>query len=92
MKLLINSPKTGTGDVIISVQALTPLLVHLTDEKIAKSFETLVDKIISKKEAGEDTTAEERETDLMVYKLYNLTYEEVKIIEPEFELSKEEYK
>jgi hypothetical protein len=27
----------------------------------------------------------------MVYKLYELTYDEVKIIDPEFELSREEY-
>jgi hypothetical protein len=27
----------------------------------------------------------------MVYKLYNLTFEEVKIIEPKFAMSKEEY-
>jgi hypothetical protein len=27
----------------------------------------------------------------MVYKLYELTYEEVKIVEPDFALTKEEY-
>ncbi len=31
-----------------------------------------------------DTTAEERQIDKMVYKLYNLTYEEVLIIQPNF--------
>ena len=90
-ELLINSPKTGTGDVIISVQALTPLLVHLPNDKGVKSFEAIVDKIISKKQSGEDTKELEDRIDLMVYKLYNLTYEEVKIIEPEFEMSKDEY-
>lgn len=63
--------------------------------KISKSqqkpFETLVDKIISQKERGEDTTAEEQKIDNLVYKLYELTYEEVKIVEPEFALTKEEY-
>jgi len=29
--------------------------------------------------------------DIMVYKLYDLTYEEVKVIDPGFALSKEEY-
>ena len=43
-------------------------------------------QIVTKKEAGE-----EREIDLMVYKLYELTYKEVKIIEPVFEISKKEY-
>ena len=38
-----------------------------------------------------DTTALEAEIDLMVYKLYNLTWEEVKIVDPEFAMSEEEY-
>lgn len=33
----------------------------------------------------------DNEIDVMVYKLYNLTYDEVKIVDPEFWLSKEEY-
>lgn len=56
-----------------------------------KSIEIFIGKIISKKERGEDTTAEEQKIDIMVYKLYDLTYAEVKIIEPEFALTKEEY-
>jgi len=91
MELLLNSPKTGTGDVIISVQALTPLKVFLPDDNIAKPFEQPVDVILTKKEANEDTTKEERQIDLMVYKLYELSYEEVKVIDPEFALSRETY-
>ena len=33
----------------------------------------------------------DREIDLMVYKLYNLAYEEVKIVDPDFQLNKEQY-
>jgi len=33
----------------------------------------------------------DREIDMMVYKLYNLNYEEVKIVDPEFWLSESEY-
>jgi len=54
-------------------------------------FEILVDKIISQKELGEDTKELEDKIDIMVYKLYDLNYEEVKIVDPEFWLSKEEY-
>ena len=50
-----------------------------------------MDRIIAKKEQGKDTTEEERQIDLMVYKLYGLTYDEVKIIDPDFGMSKEEY-
>ncbi|MBI5476424.1 MAG: hypothetical protein HY964_06775 [Ignavibacteriales bacterium] len=36
-----------------------------------------------------NTTALEREIDLLVYRLYNLTYEEAKVIDPA--LSEEEF-
>ena len=40
---------------------------------------------------GEDTTIEENKIDRMVYRLYNLADEEIKIIDPEFKLTGEEY-
>ena len=54
-------------------------------------FVALVEQILSQKERGEDTTALEQQIDNLVYKLYDLTYEEVKVIDPVFPLSKEEY-
>ncbi len=54
-------------------------------------FIDLADTILAKKSAGEDTSAEEAEIDLMVYKLYELTYEEVKIIDPGFPLTEAAY-
>ena len=38
-----------------------------------------------------DPSTLEREIDDMVYRLYGLTYDEVKTIEPEYSLSREEY-
>ncbi len=38
-----------------------------------------------------DTSELEKECDRLVYKLYQLTYEEVKIIDPEFVLTEPEY-
>ena len=38
-----------------------------------------------------DTTKEENAIDNLVYKLYQLTYDEVKMIDPEFELTELEY-
>ena len=40
---------------------------------------------------NDDTTALEKEIDILVYKLYQLTYDEVKIIEPEITLTEQEY-
>ena len=56
-------------------------------------FISLVNTILAKKEKGEDTTTEENKIDIMVYNLYELTYDEVKIIDPEIEkiISKEKY-
>jgi hypothetical protein len=54
-------------------------------------FVELVDKILINKAKKNDTTALEQEIDNLVYKLYALTYEEVKVIDPEFNLSKKEY-
>lgn len=50
-----------------------------------------VNAILKAKAKGADTTALEREIDDMVYRLYGLTYDEVKTIEPEYSLSREEY-
>jgi hypothetical protein len=58
-------------------------------------FSALVDKIIAAKQQNPaaDTKLLEDQIDIMVYKLYELTYEEVKVIDPEIEkvISKEEY-
>ena len=46
-QLLDNSPKTGTGDVIISVQALEPLLIPQCDGQKKKDIERLVDNLLN---------------------------------------------
>jgi len=85
-QLLEHSPKTGTGDVIISVQALEPHRIPpitTSNEPIVKQIEALVDKILAAKKQNPqtDTGEWEREIDRLVYRLYDLTEEEVKIIE-----------
>jgi hypothetical protein len=52
-----------------------------------------VEKIssIKLKDLSADTTYLERQIDNLVYRLYNLTYEEVKVIEPDFPLGRAEY-
>ena len=91
-QLLENAPKTGMGDLIISVQALEPLLVYYPTDSEQSQIEKLVDQIIQNKNQNLDTTALEREIDVLVYKLYELTYDEVKIVEPGFALTEKEYK
>ncbi len=61
--------------------------------KLSEPFLRAFDTIIAKKERGEDTSKEEFQIDLIVYKLYNLTYDEIKIIDPEIEnkITREEW-
>jgi DNA-binding transcriptional regulator GbsR (MarR family) len=54
------------------------------DEKIQKDIEKLVDKILAakKKNYKENTSELESKIDEMVYKLYDLTPEEIEIVDP----------
>jgi len=81
----------GTGAFRWIKQFVEKIPVPKIPTSQQKPFEILVDSIIAKKARGEDSTAEEKQIDLMVYKLYGLTYEEVKIVDPQFEMSRTDY-
>jgi hypothetical protein len=74
----------------VRIPPITP-----SNETIVKQIEKLVDKILTAKKQNPqaDTSDLENQIDIMVYKLYDLTYDEVKIIDPEIEkiISQEEY-
>ena len=57
----------------------TPIPVPTEIQEI--QINDLVDKIILQKQQGEDTTELEKEIDELVYKLYDLMEEEIKIVE-----------
>jgi adenine-specific DNA-methyltransferase len=90
-QLFESAPRTGMGDLLISVQALEPLPVFYPSDKEEKLIVDLVDKIFGRKKQGEETTELESKIDLLVYKLYQLTYNEVLVVDPAFPLSKEAY-
>jgi adenine-specific DNA-methyltransferase len=54
-------------------------------------LEGLVEQIIYNKNRNKETSFHTQEIDNLVYKLYELTYEEVKVIDPAFGLSEAEY-
>ncbi len=71
-----------------------PLLsipIFKPNESISKRLENIVNQILTLKSQGKDTTALEQQIDNMVYKLYELTYDEVKVIDPAFALTEREY-
>nr|WP_170150586.1 Eco57I restriction-modification methylase domain-containing protein [Marinifilum flexuosum] len=92
-ELFRTAPKTGTGDLIISVQALEPLCVPMPTEEqeqnILKVFEEILN--LKKQNIQIDTSLLESQIDIMVYKLYQLNHNEVLIIDPEFQLTESEY-
>ena len=77
-------------NLAIKAEYLKQLRIPCTeDAKIA----TLVDKILSAKrlDISANTFVEEQEIDRLVYHLYGLTYDEVKIVDPETPITEEEY-
>ena len=71
------------------------LPISLVNKKLQQPIITLVEQILKLKNENSktNTTSLENQIDILVYKLYNLTYEEVKVIDPNIEsiISKEEY-
>lgn len=62
-------------------------------QKIEEAIVRIVDDILMQKKDNPqvDTKSLEREIDFLVYKLYGLTYDEILIVDPETEISREEY-
>lgn len=83
--LLEYSPKTGTGDIIASVQAIEPFRIpDVTDNNaiLYKQLKELTIQIIDARKSGvSDTLPKEREIDQIVYQLYDLTSEEIAVVE-----------
>jgi adenine-specific DNA-methyltransferase len=57
------------------------LPIKICAKKQQRKFVDLVDKILLKKQEGKDTKSEENQIDQLIYQLYDLTEEEIKIIE-----------
>jgi len=89
----INSNDTAVGDFVYRHYKYNfeQIPIPKLSESEQLPFVRLVEQILALKEQGKDTTALEAQIDLLVYKLYDLTYEEVKVIDPAFALSREEY-
>jgi hypothetical protein len=76
--LLDNAPKTGTGDIIISVQALEPLLVPKASEKVKGEIVKLVDQCVEilSNDTSADIRGLEKKIDNIVFDMYGFTEEE----------------
>ncbi len=81
------------GEALAEVKKLNveKLLIKEIEISNQQPFISLVDQILSNKKENIDTTDLETQIDTMVYKLYELTYAEVLVVEQDFGLSKQEY-
>ena len=80
------APKTGTGDLIVSVQALEPILVPPiteSNQELVTQIENQVDNIITTKHTDPkaNISAYEKKINKLVYTLYDLTEDEIAIVE-----------
>lgn len=89
-----HSPKATKGAFPkILVQDIKDFPLPIIKGKYKYEIENIVSNIQVAKsiDPNADTTSEEQEIDRLVYKLYDLTYDEVKIVDPNTPITKEEY-
>lgn len=65
--------------------------IIIPDDSIQENINSLVNVVLENNIKNHDTEKEENLIDTIVYLLYNLKYKQVKTIDPEFNLTQEEY-
>ncbi|MFI2744671.1 hypothetical protein ACG2LH_18215, partial [Zhouia sp. PK063] len=79
--LLKDAPKTGTGDLLISVQALNPILIPIPDDIYKNRLEGYLDTIIDHINKGLSYQHIEDEVNESIYSLFDFNNEEIKFLE-----------
>ena len=65
--------------------------IIIPSDSLQEKVGGLVNSVLNNYKKNADTKKEEALIDILIYRIYKITYEEIKIIEPEFNLTKEEY-
>ena len=78
--LLKNAPKTGTGDLIISVQAIDPIKVPVPTRELETAIINLLATIISERKQKKDFSEAEQQLDEIVFDLYCISQSEREFI------------
>jgi len=91
--LYINSSTIATKDDFrqTTLAELRNIPIKITTPKVQKLFINIVDQILNLKLKNQNDLELEQQIDLMVYKIYILTFDEVLVVDPEFWMGKEEY-
>lgn len=77
--MLKDAPKTGTGDLLVSVQAIEPIQIPQVGSEMNLIFKRLLEELIK----GESLT-NEKEISRKIFKLYDLSLDEQSYIEENF--------
>ena len=77
--LLKDAPKTGTGDLLVSVQAIEPIQIPQVGLETNSEFKKLLESLIKT-----DSPSNEKGISRKVFKLYDLSLEEQSYIEENF--------
>ena len=78
---LTNMNKTGVGDMQIGAQNLNLFPIPIINDYEQIQFQNIINKIVISKEKKLTTANFEAEIEMMVYKMYNLTQDEIDFIE-----------
>lgn len=80
-------------NLAIKAEYLKQLRIPIGNDIIKDTLEKLTDRILAAKKINPeaDTSKLENQIDLLVYKLYGLTYDEVLIVDSETPITREEY-
>ena len=78
--LMKDSPKTGTGDLLISVQAIEPLKIPIPTLTLENPVSKIIDTILDNHHNGKENEQLEKELDEIIYKLYQLDDSERRFI------------
>jgi hypothetical protein len=77
--IMKDSPQTGTGDLLISVQAIEPLIIPIPDDIINNKFEIIIN---SKLQNINNLLSDfEKDIDILIYEMFKFTEEEIEFIE-----------
>ncbi|WP_312296509.1 TaqI-like C-terminal specificity domain-containing protein [Chryseobacterium sp.] len=78
---LTNMNKTGVGDMQIGAQNLILFPIPILNDIEQKPFLKLLEEILKRKSLNEDIKSLEETANILIYKIYGLTQEEIDFIE-----------
>lgn len=75
----------------VGVKGLNALPIPVIDEKSIKQISSLITSLIDANRVSSNLGKLIEKMDMIVYRLYNLTYDEVLIVDPDTSITREEY-